>query len=190
MPKGTLVILGREPLDSLADRLDLLLRPGMAIAIVDGVHDAIAADRDSSRSRKIMSFIEANRPLISIKPTDAGRLFRVNRDAGGPSRRNAPDVAVADFLSSGGGIWKLVASRDQVVLLHEGMDLFISRRPANLHAVSTTEFIRGLERAGFIESDAIIGELTHPAGVSGAGESTRFTEIWQPGSWIPGRHDR
>ncbi len=129
----------------------------------------------------------------------------MNRDAGGSLGRNAAEVAVADFLSSDERLKKLVDSGDQVVLLHEGIDLFVSRRPENLYAVSTLDFLRGLERAGMIGSAevlaavdtarSIIREMTHPTGANrspedrrdfgGAGESARFKKIWRPETWMP-----
>ncbi len=68
MTKGTIVILGREPLDSFcaANRLDLLLRPGMPVVIVDGVFDKIAADAGSPRSREIS---RSSTPTILVSPS-------------------------------------------------------------------------------------------------------------------------
>jgi hypothetical protein len=164
----TLIIPDAGPFNSLwvASALPLLLKLDMPIIVLDAVYDELTSDVvNFAKDRDVKAFIDGNQPPFVIEETETGREERTKRRAGGKPRRNAGNVAIADFMSE--GIDKYVSASDPVVVLFEDSDLPMVRffqKPPNLHLLSTVGMLRGLERVGMITSaDAIIHEMTHPS---------------------------
>ncbi len=167
--RATLLIAEEAPLWSLraAGRLDLLLRLGMepapdgepGVLVLDGVLDAVSGDAT------IGAFIEAHGPPFAVEKTWAGEIAD-RRRAGEPSKSNAADVALADFLTAGGGIDRYLRSGDPFLVLCDrirGLRLFGA--PPNLHLLSTAGLLGGLEKAGVIPSaDKVLRDMLRPAG--------------------------
>ena len=178
MGRATLLVAEEAPLWSLraAGRLDLLLRLGMepappdrgpgqapgdpGVLVLDGVLDAVSGDA------AIGAFIEAHSPPFAVEKTWVGEVADRRRLAGEPSKSNAADVALADFLTAGGGIDRYLGSGDPFLVLCDrirGLRLFGA--PSNLHLLSTAGLLAGLEKAGVIPSaDKVLHDMLHPAG--------------------------
>ncbi len=170
MGRATLLVAGEAPLWSLraAGRLDLLAGLGMepapgpdpGVLVLDGVLDAVAHDAE------IGAFIEAHSPPFAVEKTYAGDIARRRRRAGEPPKTNAADVALADFLTAGGGIDRYLRSGDPFLVLCDrirGLRLFGA--PPNLHLLSTAGLLGGLEKAGVIPSaDKVLRDMLRPAG--------------------------
>ncbi len=162
MGRATLLVAGEAPLWSLraAGRLDLLPGLGMQVLVLDGVLDAVAQDAE------IGAFIEAHSPPFAVEKTWADEVAERRRLAGKPPRTNAADVALADFLTAGGGIDRYLRSGDPFLVLCDrirGLRLFGA--PSNLHLLSTAGLLGGLEKAGVIPSaDKVLRDMLRPAG--------------------------
>ena len=160
--RATLLIAEEAPLWSLlaAGRLDLLPGLGMPVLVLDGVLDAVSGDA------AIGAFIEAHSPPFAVEKTWAGEIADRRRRAGEPSKSNAADVALADFLTAGGGIDRYLRSGDPFLVLCDrirGLRLFGA--PSNLHLLSTAGLLGGLEKAGVIPSaDKVLHDMHRPAG--------------------------
>ena len=184
---ATLLIAEDGPLVSLraAGRLDLLLRLGARVLVPDGVLDTVARDpgnpepalparRPSRPARRqapsdpgdaaIRAFVEAHSPPIAVEKTWAGEIARRRRLAGEPPKTNAGDIALADFMTAGGGIDRYLRSGDPFLVLVERLRSFRPfRAPSNLHLLSTAGLLRGLERVGVIPSaDEVLRDMLHP----------------------------
>ena len=161
MGRAVLLVAGEAPLWSLraAGRLDLLAGLGMPVLVLDGVLDAVAQDAE------IGAFIEAHSPPFAVETTYADDIAH-RRRAGEPSKSNAADVALAHFLTAGGGIDRYLSSGDPFLVLCDrirGLRLFGA--PPNLHLLSTAGLLGGLEKAGVIPSaDKVLHDMLHPAG--------------------------
>lgn len=162
MGRATLLVAGDAPLWSLraAGRLDLLPGLGMQVLVLDDVLDAVSGDA------AIGAFIAAHSPPFAVEKTYAGDIARRRQLAGEPPKTNAADVALADFLTAGGGIDRYLRSGDPFLVLCDrirGLRLFGA--PPNLHLLSTAGLLGGLEKAGVIPSaDKVLRAMLHPAG--------------------------
>lgn len=166
--RAILLIAEDAPLWSLraAGRLDLLLRLGMApaldgdpgILVLDGVLDAVSHDA------AIGAFIQAHSPPIAVEKTWAGEMARRRRLAGQPPKTNAGDIALADFMTAGGGIDRYLRSGDPFLVLSERTRVLrLFGAPSNLYLLSTAGLLRGLELAGVIPSaDEVLHDMLHP----------------------------
>jgi len=194
----TVIIPDAGPFNSLwvADRLDLLLTLDMRLVVVDAVYDELTSDLSYRKDRDVKSFIDDHQPPFVIEATDIGSEARARRRAGGKPKKNAGELAIADFMTSDDGLFKYVAMGEPVAILFEDAGFRVFNRPPNLHLLSTVGMLRGLERVGVIESaDKIIHEMTHPTKADRRPSNARvFTDlpdgIDEPAktgsSWLPG----
>jgi len=162
----TVVIPDAGPFNSLwvADQLGLLLKLEMKIVVVDAVYDEMTSDASYPKDKAVKEFIDANMPPFIIERTDIGRSERDKRLRGERLKKNAGELAIYDFMSSEGGLRRYLGPGDPVALLFEDGGWFFSRKPPNLHLLSTVGMLRGLERVGVIPSaDDIIHEMTQPS---------------------------
>ncbi len=165
MKRCVLVIPDAGPLNSLwvADRLDLLLRLDMPIAVVDAVYDEVTSDPNYRKDAEVKAFIDSNRPPFAIEHTDIGAYERARRKAGKPRKSNVGELAMMDFISDEGGVRRYLDYRDPLLLLHEDQGLRVFRKPPNMHLLSTVGLLRGMEKVGLIRSaDAVLAEMTNP----------------------------
>jgi predicted nucleic acid-binding protein len=194
----TIIIPDAGPFNSLwvADRLDLLLALDMRLVVVDAVYDELTSDTSYPKDRDVKAFIDGNQPPFVIENTDIGSEARAKRKAGGRPKKNAGELAIVDFMTSDDGMSKYVATGEPVAILFEDAGVRVFNKPPNLHLLSTVGMLRGLERAGVIESaDKIIHEMTHPSKSDRRPSNARvFTDlpkgIDEPAaigsSWAPG----
>jgi predicted nucleic acid-binding protein len=162
----TIVIPDAGPINSLwvADHLPLLLKLDMAIVVVDAVYDEVTSDPSYQKDLDVKNFIDDNQPPFVVETTDIGAQERAKRASGGKPKKNAGELAIADFMSSDDGLRRYLAPGDPVALLFEDSGWHVFRKPPNLHLLSTVGMLRGMERVGVIKSaDDIIHEMTHPS---------------------------
>lgn len=166
MKRCTLIIPDSGPFNSLwvADQLDLLLRLDMRLIVVDAVYDEVTSDPSYPKDRDVKAFIDSHQPPFIIVPTQIGQDEREKRSAGRKLRKNAGELAIADFMSAEDGLLRFVSSNEPVAILFEDARVRVFNKPPNLYLLSTVGLLRGLERVGIIRSaDAIIHEMTHPS---------------------------
>jgi hypothetical protein len=163
-----LVVPDAGPFNSLwvADRLDILLALDMPVVVVDAVYDELTSDpAHYLKDRAVKDLIDGYPGIFHVEPTETGGLQRARRAAGQPLKRNAGEVAIADFMTD--GLERYAGAGDPVLVLFEDSDVpgvrFL-RKPPNVHLLSTVGLLRGLERVGVIESaDAVVEAMVHPA---------------------------
>lgn len=166
MKRCTIIISDAGPFNSLwvADRLDLLLALDMKLVVVDAVYDELTSDVSYPKDRDVKAFIDDNKPPFIIESTEIGEQEREKRRAGKKLKKNAGELAIVDFMSSDDGLRKYVMVGDPVAILFEDAGVRIFNKPPNIHLISTVGMLRGLERAGIIQSaDGIIHGMTHPS---------------------------
>ncbi len=165
MKRCVLAIPDAGPLNSLwvANRLDLLLRLDMPIAVVDAVYDEVTSDPNYRKDSEVKAFIDSNRPPFAIEQTDIGAYERARRKAGKPRKRNIGELAMMDFISDEGGVRRHLDSSDPLLVLYEDQGLRVFRKPPNMHLLSTVGLLRGMEKVGLIRcADAVLTEMTNP----------------------------
>lgn len=181
MKRCTVVIPDAGPFNSLwvADRLDLLLALDMRLVVIDAVYDEVTSDLSYAKDRAVKAFIDGHRPPFIIESTDIGQQEREKRCAGKKLKKNAGELAIADFMSSDDGLRKYVHAGDPVVILFEDAGFRVFNKPPNLHLLSTVGLLRGLERVGVLPSaDAVIHDMTHPTKPDRRPTDTRvFTDL-------------
>jgi predicted nucleic acid-binding protein len=195
----TVIIPDAGPFNSLwvADRLDLLLALDMRLVVMDAVYDELTSDISYPKDRDVKAFIDDNQPPFVIEITDIGSDSRSKRKAGVKPKKNAGELAIADFMTSDDGLSKYVAMGEPIAILFEDAGFRVFNKPPNLHLLSTVGMLRGLERVGVVESaDQIIHDMTHPSKPDRRPSSARvFTDlpegIDEPAaigsSWVPGK---
>lgn len=166
MKRCTLVVPDTGPFNSLwvADELDLLLKLDMPIVVVDAVHDALTSDPTNYlKDREVLDFIASHQPPFVRVQTDIWTMESERRRRGEKPKRNAGELAIADFLSSEDGLKRYIQDGDPVLLLYEDRDVRVINKPPNMHLLSTVGLVKGLERLKMIPSaDEIIRRMTHP----------------------------
>jgi hypothetical protein len=162
-----LVIPDAGPFNSLwvADELALLQKLDMPIIVLDAVYDELTGNpAQFLKDRQVKDFIDNNRPPFIIEETETGREERAKRREGRKPRKNAGDVAIADFMAD--GVEKHALTNESILILFEDCDIPMVRffrKPPNLHLLSTVGFLHGLARVNAIASaEAIIAKMTHP----------------------------
>ncbi len=178
MKRCTIVISDAGPLNSLwvAGELTLLLALDMKIVVLDAIYDEVTSDPENyPKDQAVKMFIDSNKPPFIIESTDKGASERAKVQNGGSRSKNAGDIAIVEFMTSETGLVKYLAANEPVLVLFEDTDIpnvRFFRKPPNLHLLSTTGMLRGLEKAHIIESaDAIIHEMTHPTSADRRGRA-------------------
>lgn len=199
MKRCKLVIPDAGPLNSLwvADQLPLLLVLDMPIVLLDVVYDEATSDTTYLKDREVKAFIDGNQPPFCIEETDTGRQEREKRRNGLKVKKNAGEIAIADFMSAEDGLRKHLSPEEPVLVLFEDSGLRVFNKPPHLHLLSTVALLRGLEKLGFITSaDEIIHCMTHPVRPdrrpsdsrtfsdlpAGVDEPAAIGSAWEPGS--------
>ncbi|WP_132255471.1 hypothetical protein [Methylobacterium segetis] len=166
MKRCTLVVPDAGPFNSLwvADELELLLKLDMPIVVVDAVHDEMTSDpANYLKDREVLDFIANHQPPFVRVRTDIWMMESERRRRGEKPKRNAGELAIADFLSSEDGLKRYVRHGDPVLLLYEDRDVRVINKPPNMHLLSTVGLVKGLERLKMIPSaDDVIRRMTHP----------------------------
>lgn len=99
-----LVVPDAGPFNSLwvAGRLDVFLSLDMPVVVVDAVYDEMTSDPDGHpKDREVKQFIDGHPNVFRIERTDVGELQKMRRAARQRPKRNAGEIAIADFMSDG-----------------------------------------------------------------------------------------
>ncbi len=164
----TIVIPDAGPLISLAmgDALHLLLalQPGARLVLTDFVHfeATVFADRFLDGAQ-IASFINKNKNTIEVVATTIGEFaiptirekLRKNHDSPWPN--DLGELSISSFITTS----KDFNSGEPTLVLIED-DWFTTNAyavPSNVHLLSTSAFLDGLEAEGIIESASAIRSL-------------------------------
>jgi hypothetical protein len=167
MPKKriTIVIPDAGPLISLATgkALDLLLllRPGVRLVLTDFVHFEVTVFQDRFLDgAQIAAFIAQHPEVIEILPTSIGEFaipgirekLRQNPRAAWPN--DLGELSISSFITTS----KDFNPGEPTLVLIED-DWFTAHSfavPGNVHLLSTSAFLQGLEEQGIIPSAAEI----------------------------------
>jgi hypothetical protein len=147
----SLIVTDTSPLLTLvlADSLDALLRPGLAVFIPDAVYIEATRVRGAPGAEQIVEWINDHPDLVRIVPTDIG-IDQQRRIDDGRSTRGLGEQAAIEALDR----FLRTNPKAEALLLFEDTD--ISKRRAILDEraslISTGDFLRALEAGGFIQS--------------------------------------
>jgi hypothetical protein len=147
----SLIVTDTSPLLTLvlADSLDVLLRPGLAVFIPDAVYIEATRVRGAPGAEQIVEWINDHPELVRIVPTDIG-IDQQRRIDDGRSTRGLGEQAAIEALDR----FLRTNPKAEALLLFEDTD--ISKRRAILDEraslISTGDFLRALEAGGFIQS--------------------------------------
>lgn len=165
MKRCTIILADPGPINSLwvADRLNLLLELDMRVVLVDAIYDELTSDLSYPKDVEVKDFIDSNSPPFVIERTDIGEIEQEKRRLGQKLKKNAVELAVADFLSDEGGLERYLKENNPITILIEDVGLRVFNRPPNLYLISTVGLLRGLEDVGVIASaNDLIDEIRHP----------------------------
>ncbi len=154
----SLIVTDTSPLFTLvlADALDVLLRPGLAVSIPDAVYIEATRVHGAPGAGQIMEWINAHLEMVRIVPTDIG-IDQQRRLEEGRTIRGLGEQAAIETLER----FLRGNPNAEALLLFEDSD--IEKRRAivdqRVSLVSTGDFLRELETAGLIQStDSILDQ--------------------------------
>lgn len=147
----SLIVTDTSPLLTLAlaDALDALLRPGLAVTIPDAVYIEATRVHGAPGAEQIVEWINAHLDMVRIIPTDIG-IDQQRRLEEGRSTRGLGEQAAIEALDR----FLRSDAEAEALLLFEDSD--VQRRRAIVEArvslISTGDFLRELEAARLIQS--------------------------------------
>ena len=151
----SLIVTDTSPLFTLvlADALDVLLRPGLAVSIPDAVYIEATRVHGAPGAGQIMEWINAHLEMVRIVPTDIG-IDQQRRLEEGRTIRGLGEQAAIETLER----FLRGNPNAEALLLFEDSD--IEKRRAivdqRVSLISTGDFLRELETAGLIQSTDFI----------------------------------
>jgi hypothetical protein len=155
-----LIVTDTSPLFTLvlADALDILLRPGLAVSIPDAVYIEATRVHGAPGAEQIVEWINAHLDAVRIIPTDIG-VDQQRRLEEGRSIRGLGEQAAIETLE------RFLRSDPaaEALLLFEDTDVEKRRAVVDERAslISTGDFLRELEAARLIQSaDFILDQAT------------------------------
>lgn len=158
-----LIVSDTSPLITLAlaDSLDLLLRPGVQVAIPDAVYVEATRIKAALGAQQIVDWINSHSELVRIAPTDTG-VDQQRRIDEGRSIRGLGETSAIEVLD------RFLESRPEAeaLLLFEDTDLEKRRAlmDVRVSVISTGDFLRELEAAGVISSADTLLDLAAQKG--------------------------
>lgn len=147
----SLIVTDTSPLFTLvlADALDVLLRPGLAVSIPDAVYIEATRVHGAPGADRIVAWINDHLDAVRIVPTDIG-IDQQRRLEEGRSIRGLGEQAAIETLER----FLRSSPAAEALLLFEDSD--VQKRRAivdeRISLISTGEFLRELEAAGLIQS--------------------------------------
>jgi hypothetical protein len=146
-----LIVTDTSPLLTLAlaDSLDALLRPGLAVSIPDAVYIEATRVHGAPGAEQIVEWINAHLDMVRIIPTDIG-IDQQRRLEEGRSMRGLGEQAAIEALDR----FLRSDAEAEALLLFEDSD--VQKRRAiveeRVSLISTGDFLRELEAARLIQS--------------------------------------
>jgi hypothetical protein len=159
----SLIVTDTSPLLTLvlAGSLDVLLRPGLPVSIPDAVYIEATRVHGAPGADQIVEWINEHLERVRIIPTDIG-IDQQRRLEEGRSIRGLGEQAALETLE------RFLRSRPdaEALLLFEDSDVRKRRAVVDERAslISTGEFLRELEAAGFIQSADHILDMAAASG--------------------------
>ena len=151
----SLIVTDTSPLFTLvlADALDSLVRPGLAVSIPDAVYIEATRVHGAPGAEQIVEWINAHLDLVRIVPTDIG-IDQQRRLEEGRSIRGLGEQAAIETLER----FLRGDPNAEALLLFEDSDIEKRRAILDQRAslISTGDFLRELETAGLIQSTDFI----------------------------------
>lgn len=148
-----LVLPDSGPLISLSigHHLDLLLRLGIPIFIVDEVLRECTLDPSRPGARTIVNFVLDNPERVFVGQTFVGEMADRVRKEGKTPGRGLVEAAAAEFFAN---IDRFIDPADPVLILFEDNDIpkINAVIRGNVHILSTWGLLKGMERAGLIHA--------------------------------------
>ena len=150
----SLIVTDTSPLFTLvlADALDVLLRPGLAISIPDAVYIEATRVHGAPGADQIVAWINDHLDLVRIVPTDIG-IDQQRRLEEGRSIRGLGEQAAIETLE------RFLRSNPtaEALLLFEDSDVQKRRAVVDerVSLISTGEFLRELESGGLDSIDRL-----------------------------------
>ena len=147
----SLIVTDTSPLFTLvlADALDALLRPGLAVSIPDAVYIEATRVHGAPGAEQIVEWINAHLDAVRIIPTDIG-IDQQRRLEEGRSIRGLGEQAAIETLER----FLRSDTAAEALLLFEDTD--VEKRRAivdeRVSLISTGDFLRELEAARLIQS--------------------------------------
>lgn len=156
----SLIVTDTSPLFTLvlAESLDVLLRPGLAVSIPDAVYIEATRVHGAPGAEQIVAWINGHLDMVRIVPTDIG-IDQQRRLEEGRSIRGLGELAAIEALDR----FLRGNPAAEALLLFEDSD--IEKRHAvvdqRVSLISTGDFLRELEAARLIQStDYILDQAT------------------------------
>jgi hypothetical protein len=164
----TIAIADAGPLISLAmgDALDVLLlaRPGVQLVVTDIVHfEVTALAHQYADGVQIAEFLDKNKDRVQIAETTIGRLalpaMRLQLDSGERIQwgDDFGELSISGFVKAARTFNP--GAPTLVLLEDDWFEENVYALPGNIHLVSTSSFLNGLERHGLIKSAKAIKDL-------------------------------
>ena len=151
----SLIVTDTSPLFTLAlaDSLDVLLRPGLAVTIPDAVYLEATRVHGAPGAGRIVEWINAHLDMVRIVPTDIG-IDQQRRLEEGRSIRGLGELAAIEALER----FMRVNPVAEALLLFEDSDIEKRRAVVDqrVSLISTGDFLRELETAGLIQSSEYV----------------------------------
>jgi hypothetical protein len=158
-----LIVTDTSPLFTLvlADALDVLLRPGLAVSIPDAVYIEATRVRGAPGAGQIVEWLNDHLDMVKIIPTDVG-IDQQRRLEEGRSIRGLGEQAAIETLE------RLLRGDPtaEALLLFEDTDLEKRRAIVDerVGLISTGDFLRELEAAHLIQSADFVLDLAAARG--------------------------
>jgi hypothetical protein len=156
----SLIVTDTSPLLTLvlADSLNILLRPGLPVSIPDAVYIEATRVHGAPGAEQIVEWINAHPDSVRIIPTDIG-IDQQRRIEEGRSTLGLGEQAAIETLDR----YLAANPKAEALLLFEDSDIAKRRAIIDERAslISTGDFLRELEAAGFIQStDQILDQAS------------------------------
>jgi hypothetical protein len=150
--KISLIVTDASPLITLAvaGELDALLVPGIQVIVPDMVRFEVIRHANKPGSQEILDWLRLHEKKVLIGSTEVWeeyeQLLLINPLA---KSRSRGEEAAGEILNH-----ELSSGVDAAILLFEDSDVkktnFLIRMPDNVLVMSTSTFLRGLQKSGFI----------------------------------------
>jgi hypothetical protein len=176
--KISLIVTDAGPLITLAmaRALDTLLLLNVPVIVPDMVEYEVVTHADKPGAHEVMDWLEQHRDRVEIGETEVFDEFLALLALRPDLRsRGRGEQAAGEILAR-----ELLAKVDAAILLFEDSALrktnFLRRMPDNVLLMSTSAYLRGLQRRGLLEdADAILQRAVAVRGSEVALEELRAT---------------
>ena len=176
--KISLIVTDAGPLITLAlaQALDTLLLLNVPVIVPDMVEYEVVSHADKPGAREVMHWLDGHRDRVEIGETEVFEEFLALLALRPDLRsRGRGELAAGEILAR-----ELLNQVDAAILLFEDSALrktnFLRRMPDNVLLMSTSAYLRGLQRRGLLDNaDAILQRAVTVRGPEVARDELRAT---------------